>query len=221
MKTRLLLAAVVILVATASVPAAETLRGQYVEARTCDVWVGACFANAEMNLTGKHAVMAWKIDSGSFKDVALDGLSVAAVVEATDTLGLPQTGAAKAVIIVDNKANTAQREALVALARKLGGDLLKNVLCVEARPIAIEVNCCKEGGCAKVDAGVARIETRCLHDCDRICGHEDSFYPPLIDGVHVKPAMILENSYDGKAFNKTWSDTERRGAYLGSFCLAR
>src|SRR5205807_3392233 len=36
------------------------IRGQYVEARNCDVWTGPCFANADFNLTGKNAVMAWR-----------------------------------------------------------------------------------------------------------------------------------------------------------------
>jgi len=222
MATRLLLSALLVLTGTASLPAAETLRGQYVEARTCDVWVGACFANAEMNIAGKHAVLAWKFEKGSLNDVALDGLSVVAVVEATDTLGLAQTGAAKAVVIVDEKANTVQRATLVAAAQKLGGELVKNVLSVEARPISVDLNCCKEGGCAKVDAGLARIETRCLHETeDKVCGHEANFYPPLTSGVDVKAAMITENTYNGKAFNKTWTDQQRRGAYIGSFSVGQ
>jgi hypothetical protein len=222
MKTRLFLSALLVLAGAASVSAAETLRGQYVEARTCDVWVGACFANAEMNIAGKHAVLAWKFEKGSLSGVALDGLSVVAVVEATDTLGLKQTGAAKAVLIVDAKANTVQRAALVAAARKLGGELVKNIVSVETRPIAVDVNCCKEGGCAKVEAGLARVETRCLHETeDKVCGHEANFYPPLTGSVDVKAAMITENTYSGKAFNRTWTDQQRRGAYIGSFTLAQ
>jgi hypothetical protein len=220
MKPRLMLAVAALLMGTAILNAAETLRGQYVEARTCDVWVGACFANAEMNVTGKHAVLAWKIDKGAYNDVALDGLSVVAVVEATDTLGLQQTGPAKAVLVVDEKANTVQREALVSLAKKLGGDLTKNILCVDARPISVNMKCCEEGGCVKVDAGLARIETRCIHkEEDSVCGHEANFYPPLTQGVDVKAAMITENTYNGKAFNKTWTDQQRRGAYIGSFSV--
>src|SRR5262249_5008542 len=131
-------------------------------------------------------------------------------------------GPAKAVLVLDDKANTVQRAALVSLAQKLGGDLLKNIVTVEAKPITIDLNCCKEGGCAKVEAGVARVETRCLHDDeDRVCGHEANFYPPLTDGVNVKAAMITENTYNGKSFNKTWSDAQRRGAYLGSFSLSK
>ena len=105
--------------------AAAGLTGQYVEARTCDIWTGPCFANAEMNLSGKNALMAWKVESGSVGDVRLDGLSVIAIVSARDTLGLAQTAAGKTVLIVDEKANKAQREALVGLARKQGGILTR------------------------------------------------------------------------------------------------
>src|SRR5438874_5773203 len=93
-------------------------RGQYVEARTCDIWTGPCFANADMNLGGKHAVLAWKVEKGTLGNVNLDGLGVVAVVAASDTLGVEQTGPAKAVVFVDRKANAAQRKALIRLAHK-------------------------------------------------------------------------------------------------------
>ena len=97
---------------------AAGLTGKYIEARTCDVWTGPCFANAEMNLAGKHAVLGWKVDQGEFHGVRLDGLGVVAVVAASDTLGLTQTGKGKAVLIIDSRATTQQREALTALAEQ-------------------------------------------------------------------------------------------------------
>ena len=38
-----------------------TIVGDYIEARTSDVYVGPCFANSEMNLTGQEAVLAWRV----------------------------------------------------------------------------------------------------------------------------------------------------------------
>src|SRR5207237_5330372 len=111
----LLLAAVALLALTAPLSAAG-ITGTYIEARTCDVWTGPCFANAEMNLGGKHAVLGWQVEKGDFNGVSLNGLGVVAVVAASDTLGLQQTGTSKAVLIVDSRANAAQREALVKLA---------------------------------------------------------------------------------------------------------
>src|SRR5262245_32238884 len=95
----LALAALVLFTLVAPASAGE-LTGQYVEARNCDVWTGPCFANAEMNLSGKYGLMAWKVDKGALTDVRLDGLGVVAVVMASDTLGLEQTGPARAILIV-------------------------------------------------------------------------------------------------------------------------
>jgi hypothetical protein len=199
---------------------AAGLTGQYIEARTCDVWTGPCFANAEVNLTGKHAIMGWKIDKGSVQDVQLDGLGVVAVVEASDTLGVQQTGPAKAVLIVDSRANSKQREALVALARKQGGELVANVVAVTSATVDLEICACQEGGCAKLRAGDARIETRCLNDKhDKVCGNESAFFPPLVQNVQVKPALAVEHTFTGKGIRETWKDAGRRGAYLGSFAI--
>src|SRR5262245_6133098 len=96
-------AAVALLAVTGQVNASG-VTGQYVEARTCDIWTGPCFANAEMNISGKNAVLAWKVDKGTFEGIDLSGLGVVAVVTASDTLGLDQTGPARAVVLVDKKA---------------------------------------------------------------------------------------------------------------------
>ncbi|CAN5542232.1 hypothetical protein BH10PLA2_BH10PLA2_36800 [soil metagenome] len=199
------------------VKATPSIAGQYVEARNCDIWTGPCFANSEMNLTGKHAVVGWKIDRGSKAGVKLDGLSVVAVISASDTLGLKQTAPSKAMLIVDSRATPAQREALVAVAREQGGDLLKDVIAIQSAKVDMEVIQCKEGGCARLEAGKAKIETRCLDGHDKVCGNESAFYPPLTKNVNAAAAMAVEHSFTGKSFNETWNDAERRGAYVGKF----
>jgi hypothetical protein len=194
--------------------------GQYVEARTCDVYTGPCFANASTGLSGRHAVMAWKIDHGSVGAVKLDGLSVVAIVAAKDTLGLKQVVAGKSLVVVDEKATPEQRKALVELARREGGILLENVIDVRSAPINVEICECKGNACAKVKAGDARIETRCLDaQHDKACGNETAFYPPLAKDVQAKPAMAVKHAFTGLGFNETWSDSEQRGAYVGTFSI--
>jgi hypothetical protein len=194
------------------------ISGRYLEARTCDVWTGPCFANAEMNLGGKHAVMAWKVDKGSLDNVCLDGLGIVAVVAASDTLGLEQTGPAKSVLIVDSKATSAQRDALIRLAHKQGGKLLDQVVRVDSAKVEMDVSTCKDGGCASLKAGKAQISTRCLNGHhDKVCGNETAFYPPLCKDVTAAPAVAVEHGYTGQGFDETWKETERRGAYVGSF----
>jgi hypothetical protein len=209
----------VALVAAVVAPAqAGGISGQYIEARTCDVWTGPCFANAEMSLEGKHAVMAWKVDKGTLDNVPLDGLSVVAVVSAKNTLGLQQTGPAESVLIVDNRANAAQRSALIRLAQKEAGELVGKVQAVQNAKVDFDLCACKDGGCARLEAGKARIETRCLDGHhDKVCGNESEFYPPLSKDVKARAAVAVEHSFAGKAFNETWKDNQRRGAYVGSF----
>jgi hypothetical protein len=210
-------AALAVVLCAGPVSASE-LSGKYIEARTCDIWTGPCFANADLHLTGKHAVIGWKVDRGSFDKVKLDGLGVVAVIAASDTLGAPQNSKAKAVLIVDKRASAEQKDALIKLARKQAGDLVGEVVAVQSAKVDLDICECKEGGCAKLHAGEAKIETRCLNaNHDKICGNESAYYPPLTKDVKVQPALAVEHSYQGKGAGAKWNDSGRRGAYLGTF----
>jgi len=218
--TRWLLPSALTLFVAAAVHA-DTITGHYVEARTTDVYTGPCFANSDMNLTGNNAVIAWKIDKGSSEGVNLDGLSVAAVISASDTLGLKQTGTTRAVIIVDRRANDEQRCTLLQFAREqLGGKKAVQVVKVESADVDVNLIECKEGGCAVVKAGPALLKTRCIdHKHDKACGNETAFYEPLTTGVKAVPAVATENAFSGKGLNETWKDGERRSAYVGTFSV--
>lgn len=195
-----------------------TVRGQYVEARTCDVFTGSCFANADTGLTGKHAVLAWKVEAGTVGGTKLDGLGVAAVIATTETLGLKQTSPGKAVLIVDEKATTEQREALVKFAKAQAGSLVGEVLVVHPAKFDLTICNCDGEGCATLKAGTVKVATRCLDvDHDKGCGNETTLYPPLARGVTAKAAVASEHSFTGKELNETWSDAGRRGAFVGSF----
>jgi len=195
-----------------------TATGSYLEARNCDVWTGPCFANADFNLGGKYGVMGWRIEKGQAGDVSLDGLSVVAVVVAANTIGMEQRAPAKAVLIVDSRANLAQREALVRFAQKQGGQLTANVVKVHAQTIKIDICPCKENGCAEMDATIAKVKTRCLNaDHDKVCGNEFAFFPPMVNNVKAIPTAIVEHNFRGNGLGETWSDSDRRAGYVGSF----
>src|SRR5258706_2342774 len=42
----------------------QNIRGEYIEARTADVYTGTCFANFESGLVGEFAVFGWQIAKG-------------------------------------------------------------------------------------------------------------------------------------------------------------
>src|SRR5579871_3253228 len=93
---------------------AAEISGEYLEARTCDVYTGPCFANGEIGIAGKEAVMAWRVDEGSWAGQDLAGLGVALIIKANDTLGIGGSFFCKpdkilSVIVVDENADEEQK----------------------------------------------------------------------------------------------------------------
>jgi hypothetical protein len=228
MKTLWTVAALPLVAATLSFAAglpAGTVSGQYMEARTADVYTGPCFANGEADINGKEAVLGWKINNGSWNGVNIAGLGVVAVLRAQHTLGDVHAGPNSniAAMIVDSRASEAQREALVAFAKHQAGDLLKNVVKVQYAPVELTVeNNDMHHGAARLTAGsLAEIRTRAMTEADHTCGNEDIYYPPLTKLDHVMPAYALENSYQGAGLGETWHSQLRRSSFIGTFSVTR
>jgi hypothetical protein len=205
-------AAIALILLGAAAP--STIEGVYVESRTCDVWTGPCFANGEINLAGRHAIVAWSIARGSWDQVALDGLTVVAALEAEGTLHTDQEGAVRAALYIDERADQAQRRALQSLARSLSPRHLAAIVKVEFRPISFR----REGFDAEVSAGGdIRLRTTTLCECDAICCNEEMAYPPVSEGVKVECAKTVENEYRAGALEVRWSDPDKRSAMVGTF----
>ena len=210
---------------------AAGIRGDYMEARTADVFTGPCFSNAEVFIYGTQAVMAWKVTDGSYQGVDLRGLSVAAAVKGSTTFSEDKPELARAVLIVDEKADPRQREALVAMVKALGGKRLANVVDVKSSRIGLKV---EDHAAAKAPApaghgmphaprasfwasGLAQIVTRPLDDGDHFCGNETVAYEPLSRGVSALPAYTLRHKYAGGELDTRWNDPNCRSSFVGHF----
>jgi len=208
------------------------VRGDYVEARTADVYTGPCFSNAETFINGDKAVLAWKVTEGSWDGVDLSGLCVAAAVRGTTTFSVDDPAAARAVILVDKAADTKQRAALVALAQHLGGDRLARVAEVKTAVMALTVEdemampTAEEHVVHKMPRapralfwapGLAKVEARPLDERDHKCGNEVVAYPPLSEGVDVQPAYTLGHYFKSNGLNSRWDDPNCRSSFVGHF----
>ena len=203
-----------------AIPGVAALKGDYLEARSADVYTGPCFANSEVGLTGQEAILAWKVQQGDWNGVNLTGLSVVAVVRANATLGDPYHTPypARSVLIVDSRASTPQRMALAAFAASMAGSLLDHVVRVESAPIQLTVEHGELHGAAKLVAGhFAQIETRSLCQGDHLCGNESVYYPPLVALMHSMPAFTLDSSFSGQGLGEVWKNVDKRSAFVGSF----
>jgi hypothetical protein len=203
--------------------AEAAVNGSYVEIRSCDVYTGPCFANAEMGLEGREAILTWSIREGEIGGVKLDGLNVIAVVRAKDTLGDVSrypAEASRSVLIVDKAASPQQREALVRFAKRKAGEVLGKTVMVETAPITVDMclSGCSKDGCASVRAGkLVEVETRCLGGDDHVCGNEELYYPPLTKVAGARAAYTTTGVFRGDGLDTKFNEADRRSAYLASF----
>lgn len=202
---------------------AQQIQGDYIESRSADVYVASCFANSEIGLVGNEAILGWRIKSGSFNNVKLDGLSVVAVAKARATLGDPygQPYPAKAVLIVDSRASAPQQDALIGFAQQMGGELLKNVVRVETAPIQLQVQHVHgHPGKGYLRAGnIAGLETRPLNEHDHKCGNETVYYQPLAPTDHAMPAVAVLDEFSGLGLGTSWRTRGKPSAFVGSFAF--
>lgn len=209
-----------LLLALLAIPAAaaDSITGTYLECRTCDVYTGPCFANAETALAGREAVMAWNIEAGKRNNVDLKGLSVVMVVQGNDTFankGINDPTELKSAIIVDEKATAEQREALIAFAKDHTGRAGKEVVRVDAAPIRMSLDSVELRG--ELKAGeLVKLATRKAKSTDCICSNEVAFYPPLAQVERFAAGVSIEAEYKGR-FGASWSTPGARSAYMGEF----
>jgi hypothetical protein len=195
------------------------ITGDYIETRSADVYTGQCFANGEVGLTGDEAILAWHIREGNWNGVKLDGFNVVAAVKANATLGDPYADPypAKAVLIVDEQANPAERAALASFARHMGGKLLDNVVRVENQPIDMQVLQEHHGRAVLRAGSFVEVKTRAINENDHLCGNESTFYPPLTEVGHAMPAVAMTDQYKGSGLGTTWTLHDKRSAFVGTF----
>ncbi|HWQ52662.1 MAG TPA: DUF1326 domain-containing protein [Bryobacteraceae bacterium] len=203
----------------ASIP--QKIQGNYIEARTADVYTGACIANGEVGQVGQNAVMGWNITAGRWDGVDLSGLSVVGVLLASHTLGDVYQSAypVKSVLIVDSRAGALERLALQSFAKSMAGDLLQNVVQVDYQPVKFQIKGSSiHDAAASLNAGTeAVIETRALEHADGLCHNEEVWYPPLVKVSHAMPAYTLTHSFQGAGLGTTWKNPFKRSAFVGTF----
>ena len=194
------------------------ITGEYVEARTAEVFAGGCIMNSEAETMGRQAIMAWRITSGAFDGVTLDGLTVAAAVAGDRNLGMREMGgeeptAVKAIIIVDPRATARQRDALVKFVRELSGGLITHVVGVDVAPVrfAISQN--------YVEVSVPHSMTLTVNKDmkhDPSCGAMQ-WFKPFTKLAHAAMGVAEAHEYSGKGLGTQWSSPNKRSAFFGTF----
>jgi hypothetical protein len=207
-------------IAAGTLSAAEKARitGEYVEARTAEVFAGGCIMNSEAETMGRQAILAWKITSGSFDGVALDGLTVAAVVAGDRNLGMREMGgeeptAVKAIITVDPRATPAQRDALVQLARQLSNGLITHVVRVDVAPIKFATS--QKYVEVSVPDQTIQLTVNKEMKHDPSCGAMQ-WFKPFTKMAESAMGVAEIHSFSGQGLGTKWSAPDKRSAFFGT-----
>ena len=217
MKRVVVAAAIVGLASAAAIAGARsTVSGAYVEARTAEVFTGGCVMGSEAETMGKQAVLAWKVDRGSFNGTALDGLSVVAALSGDRNLGIQEIGGGKPIVksalFVDSRANPTQQIALVAMANELSKGLVGSIVQVTAAPIQFS----DHGGEIQVAAPQIALDISKHMSHDPSCGAMQ-WFRPLASVDQAEMGLAAEHAFTGSALGTKWSDPNRRSAFFGTF----
>lgn len=152
----------------------QTVQGEYIEARSASVYVGACHFGAEFVEGGKEATLIWNIHSGSWNDVSLDGLTVVAVVSAKNNLAI-DTKTRKSVLYVDVKATPEQRAAISSMLATKRTDVLGKVVTTQTAPISFA----KKGTKYDVTVGKVLALSANRYPCEKCTQPHQIWYEPL------------------------------------------
>jgi hypothetical protein len=195
--------------------------GDYVEARTAEVFTGPCILGSEGEASGKEAIMAWRVSRGSVNGVALDGLSLVAVVAADRHLGLHEYGAPrpssiKAVVMTDNRATPAQQQALLTMARSLAPGVFNEVVATTNVPISFVTDKAN----VKVSAGAARLDVTTDFEHPTTCG-ATRWFKTLAASQGSKPGLTRAQEWSGAGLGAQWKQVDSKSAFFGTFSYGR
>ena len=207
--------ALLLTVAGAFATQPETVQGEYLEARSVSVYVGACHYGAEYVEGGREATLVWNIRQGSWKGVSLEGLTVVAVVTAKNNLAV-DISTRRSVLYLDEKATSEQRTALIDLMTTKRGEMLGEIVRTESAPITFT----KEG--VKYDLRVGKVLTLSVsrYPCQNCTQPHQIWYKPLEQLDTPIVGKSTSYCYQDKILSVTWNCGEdTNNVFVGSFAM--
>ena len=170
-----------------------TVQGEYIEARSASVYVGACHFGAEYVEGGREATLVWNIQHGSWNNVSLDGITVVAVVSAKSNLAI-DTETRKSVLYLDPSTTSEQRTALKDMLTTKRADVLGEV--VTTQTAAVEFT--KKGTRYDVTVGEVLALSAKRYPCAGCTQPHQIWYKPL---------TTIQNPIVGKSEVYRYKDT--------------
>jgi hypothetical protein len=190
--------------------------GDYVEARSNEVYTCGCLYSGQMTTAGREAILAWRITQGVYQGTPLAGVKVAAVVVGDANLGA-YDGPRRTALYLDASASDAQMQAIVALWQREYSQALGTIATVHRVPISFA----QQGDAVRLSipdlVEVQARKARLPEDA-----HPGSFlwYQPFVPLRSSSLATAPNYEYSGVDFQHQWQDLMPSiNGYLGEFAL--
>ncbi|MDP9175333.1 MAG: DUF1326 domain-containing protein [Planctomycetota bacterium] len=209
----LVLAAFVTIGAQAKAPAPIT--GDYVEVRTASVFAGACHYNGELVTTGRDALLAMNIASGTWNGTNLAGVRVMADVSSPDNLG-NEKAARKSEVVIDSAATDRQVAAITSILRTRYQAALGDIVSIRRAPITFT----HQADEYKVSAeGFASYDVQSMPNND--CCKQPSlvWYTPIVPLTNRKVGYTITASYSAGTNSELFQRGDENSAFYGQFSL--
>lgn len=209
------LTAILLSAAVCAWASGPVMRGDYVEARTCSVYTGACHANGELVTTGREAMLVWHVSRGTSDGEKLDGLSAVAVIRSNDNLSVK--GCTRdCVIWLDSRATKDQREALLDAIQMKFGCSMGRILAVKDAPIAFS----RSGNDYSVHIPKVALLKTTRYSCDHCVMQHQVWYEPI---VHLQSHIVAKaavNEFKGSPeLAASWCRNDENSAFVGEFAF--
>ena len=216
MKAVVLAVSFLLVAVTAYAGSPYAVVGDYVEARSNEVYTCGCLFSGEQGTSGREAILAWDIRGGNHNGTSLAGTKVVAIVVGQANLE-PATTSRKSVLYIDTTNSSAQQGVLNLFSREYG-EVLGEVMAVRATPISFRMD--------EDQANVRLADTTLMVRKARLPedAHPGSsqWYDPFIPMSQQSLAVTLHNEFWGEGFGLRWRMTYPPNitGFFGSFALA-
>ena len=211
------LTVVTLLITVAGAFAAQTttVRGEYLEARSVSVYVGACHAQSELVEGGREATLVWNIHQGEWNGVSLDNLTVVAVVTAKKNLEM-DSESRRSVLYLDTETTIEQRAALVNLITTKRSAVVGEIASTKIEPIEFT----KQDLEYELRVGEVLSLSALRNPCEYCTQPHEVWYKPLetIDTAVVGKSNIYR--YKDTVLAVTWNRSEpSNNIFVGNFTM--
>ncbi|MDX6576130.1 MAG: hypothetical protein QOE96_2083 [Blastocatellia bacterium] len=191
-----------------------SVKGDYVEVRTASVFAGACHFNGEVTTTGRDALMAWKVTSGTWKGVDLTGVRAIASVSSDENLSNTQAGR-RAELIIDKSASHDQAVAILEAIKSRYAEALGEIVSVRTAPISFK----HEAHTYDVSSAEASIDVEAMPN-DLCCRMPNLvWYSPLVPLGQRKVGYTVKALYAGHTIADNWERAGENSAFYGTFAF--